>query len=106
MGVGDHEADPGEPPVLQRAQEAGPEGLVLAVTDVEAEDLTGALGADPGGHDDRPGDDLAEGVVPDGHVGGVQVHVGEGDVAEGPVAEGLDPLVVSMAMRKSPLVAS
>ena len=93
MGVGDDEADPGKPPVLQGAQEPGPERLVLAVTDVDPEDLPGALRRDPGGHDDRPGHHLAEGVVADVDVGGVQVDVGEGDVAESPVPEGLDPIV-------------
>lgn len=78
MGVGDDEADPGEPPVLQGAQEPGPKRLVLAVSDVDPEDLPGALGADPGGNHDRSGDDLAEGVVPDGHVVGVGPRRGAG----------------------------
>ncbi len=53
----------------------------IAPGEDRAEDLPGAFRGDPGGHDDRPGHDLAEGVVPDGHVGGVQVDGGEGDVS-------------------------
>jgi hypothetical protein len=43
---------------LQRPQERGPERGVLAVADVEAEDLAVPIGGHPGRHDDGLGDDL------------------------------------------------
>jgi len=63
VGVGDDEPHPGQPAVLQGAQEPGPERLVLAVADTDAQHLTGPVGSDARGHDDRPGHHLAEGVV-------------------------------------------
>ena len=93
MGVGDHQAHPAQAPVAQRAQEPGPERLVLAVADVDAEDLPVAVGGDPRRDHDRPRHDLAEGVVADVDVGGVEVHVRERDVAEGAVAERVDAFV-------------
>ena len=39
VGVGDDEAHPAQPAGAQRAQEPGPERLVLAVADVDTEDL-------------------------------------------------------------------
>ena len=42
MLIGDDEAHPAEPTGLERAEEAAPEHFVLAVADVEAEDLTGS----------------------------------------------------------------
>jgi len=47
---------PGQAAGLQRAQERGPEGAVLAVTDVQAQQLPAAVGAHPGGDHHRPGD--------------------------------------------------
>ena len=40
---------------------------------------------------------MAQGVIANVEVGGVEVHVGERDVAEGPVAERVDPLVEASA---------
>ena len=84
---------PPSPRARSAAQEAGPERLVLAVADVDAEDLALPAGGDPGGDDHGAGHDLAEGVVADVDVGGIQVHVREPDVAEGAVAERGDALV-------------
>ena len=53
VGVGDHQAHPSQASLAQRAQELGPEALVLAVADRDAEDLTVTVGGDTGGHDDR-----------------------------------------------------
>jgi hypothetical protein len=68
---------PGQPAGLERAQERGPERLVLAVADVDTQDLAAALSGDAGGDHDSAGDDLAEGVVADVDVGGVEVDVGK-----------------------------
>ena len=95
VGVGDHEADPGKPPVPQRAQEPAPERLVLA--DVDPEDFTGALDADPGGRNDHPGDHLAERVVADIDVGRVEIDLREVHVTEGAIPEGSHPVVEGRA---------
>ena len=85
------------PACSQAAQEAGPERLVLAVAEVDAEDLPVTTGGDAGGHDDGPGHDLPQGVVADMHVGGVEVHVREADVTECAATERPDVLVESGA---------
>jgi hypothetical protein len=59
VGIGDHELDAGQPAGLERTQERGPEGAVLAVADLTAEDLAAAVGGDPGGDHHRPGHDPA-----------------------------------------------
>ena len=56
--VADDEPDAVQAALLQGGQEAAPERLVLAVADVESEDLAGAVGGDPGGDDDGHRDDL------------------------------------------------
>ena len=91
VGVGDHQAHTGQPAAAQRAQELGPERLLLRVADGDTEDLPVAAGGDPGGDHDRAGHDLMEVGVAGFDVGGVQVHVGELDVAECAVAERVDP---------------
>ena len=55
--VGDDQAHTAQVAVLQRPQEASPEHLVLAVTDVDTEHFALAGGGDPG-RDDRFRDDL------------------------------------------------
>jgi len=98
--VGDDQLHPGQSALLQRGEEAAPECLVLpdfwAVPDVEAEDLTGAGGGDPGRHDHRHRDHLG-GVVAHVQVGRVEVDVGKLDVLQGPVAERRHDLVQSGA---------
>jgi len=93
VGVGDHEADTAQPPGAQRPQESGPERLVFAVADVHAEHFAFTGRGDRGGDHDGAGHDLAQGVVADMDVGGIQVHVRERDVAECAVAERSDPFV-------------
>jgi hypothetical protein len=75
VGVGDDQLHPAQPACLQAAQELGPEGAVLAVPDGEAEDLTAAITAHPGGHDHGLGDDAA--VDSCFAVGGVHEHIGK-----------------------------
>ena len=76
MLVGDHQAHPGQAALLQPGQEAPPEHLVLAVADVQAEDLPATVGGDAGGDHDGLGHH--HGVL-GAHVqvGRVQVHVRE-----------------------------
>ena len=50
--VGDHQLDPVQAALLQRAQEAAPEHLVFGVADVDAQDFPAAVGGDPGGDHD------------------------------------------------------
>jgi hypothetical protein len=50
--IGDHQLHTAETACFQRAQEATPERLLVAVADVAAEDLPVAVGRDPRGHDD------------------------------------------------------
>src|SRR5690606_444386 len=89
--VGDDEADPVQTAFAQVTQEGGPEGLVLAVADHEAEDFAAAVLGDAGGDDDGAGGDL---VVDAGlEVGGVEVDVGEAGVVQGSVAEGGEAFV-------------
>ena len=47
MGVGDDQLHPGQPAGPERAQEGGPEGAVLAVTNVQTEDFPAAVDGDP-----------------------------------------------------------
>jgi hypothetical protein len=86
VGVGDDQLHPGQPTGLQAAQERRPEGAVLAVADGEAQDLTAAIAAHPGGHDHGLGDDPA--VHPGFAVGGVDKDVGEALAGQGPIPEG------------------
>jgi len=81
--------------VFEAEHEGPPERLVLAVPDVESEDLPGAVGGDPGGHHDGHGDDLAAfaGLVAHVQVGRVEVDVGERDVVQRPGPERPDDLV-------------
>ena len=68
MLVGDDQPDPAQAALLQAGQERPPEHLVLAVTDVQAEDLAAAVGGDTGGDHDGLGGHLTAG-------GGVGTHV-------------------------------
>ena len=97
MSVGDHEPDPAESAVFQRAQEPGPERFVFAVTDIAAQHFAATGSGDPCRDDNRSGHDLAQRVVADVHVGGVEIQVGERHVAEGPVPERVDAFVEARA---------
>ena len=59
--VGDDQPDPGQAALLQPGQERPPEHLVLAVADVQAEDLAAPVGGDAGGDHDGLGGDLPSG---------------------------------------------
>jgi hypothetical protein len=82
-----HQPHSAESALAQRAQEAAPEHFVFAVADIDAEDLTGAVCGDPGGHDDGHRAHL-RGRVPHVQIGGIEIHVGELDVIEPTSAEG------------------
>ena len=97
VGVGDHQAHPAEAPVLEAAEERGPEHLVFAVTDVDAEHLAVAVDRHRGGDDHRPRHDPV--LVTSLDVGGVEVHVRHGDVIEAPGPERGDLLSIPAQIR-------
>ena len=79
------ELHPAQAADLQRAEEAGPEALVLAVTDVDAEHFPAPVGGHPDGDDQGLGQD----PVPDPGlaVGGVEGHIREVLRGQGSVAK-------------------
>ena len=79
MLIADDQLHPAQATLLETEQEAAPERLVLAVADVEAEDLPGAVDGDPGGDHDGHRDDLAvlAGLVVDMEIGRVEVDIGK-----------------------------
>jgi hypothetical protein len=83
--VGDHQLGAGEATSAQPAQERDPERAVFGVADLDAEDFTVAAASYAGGHYHRPGHDPPAGSGLD--IGGVQEHVWELDMVEGPVPE-------------------
>jgi hypothetical protein len=88
VGLRDDQLDSGPAAGLQGAQERRPEGAVLAIADVQAEDFPAAVGGDPGGDDDRAADDPP--IHPGLEVGGVQEQVREGCMGQRPGSEGRD----------------
>jgi len=91
VGVGDDELHAGEPARGEGAEEAEPEGAILAGPAVAAEDLALPLAVDRRGDNDGDVDDaaalahaLGERIEPDVRVGAVR---------ERPLAEGLHLLV-------------
>ena len=97
--VGVDQLHPGQAASLEAEQEAAPKCFVLAVTDVEPEDLPRTVSGDPGGYHDGHRDDLAAlaGLVAHMQVGRVEVHVGEPDVVQRSGPEGTDRLVELLA---------
>jgi hypothetical protein len=75
VGIGDHQADSAETTGVQRAQELGPERLVLGVSDVESQHFTAPVGRDARSHDDRLGHDPV--VDPGLAIGRIKEHVRE-----------------------------
>ena len=94
-GVRDHETDTVQAAVDQAAEELGPEGLVLAIADVDAEDLAVPVGAAARGDHHRTRHDLA--VVADVDVGRVEPHVHERLVIQPAVAQHGDVVVDRLA---------
>ena len=84
-GVGDDELDAVDTAGLQRAEEARPKGLGLAVTDVETKDLAAPVGGNTDRDDHGLGDDAV--VDPRLAIRGVEEHVGVPGLAEVPVTE-------------------
>jgi len=72
--VGDDQVHPGKPSGPQGAEEGHPTAARFAVADIDAERLRGAVGADAGGDDNRPGHHPAS--DPGLDVGGVREDVG------------------------------
>ncbi len=88
MGVGDDQLHPVQAAGLQAAQERGPERAVLAVTDVEPEDLPPPVGGHAGGDHHGLGHDSS--IDPGLAVGGVEEHIRERGVGQRPVPERAD----------------
>ena len=87
--VRDDQADPGEPPGPQRAQERRPEGPVLGVARRRRPSTSRLPSIDhPGRHHHGPAHHLV--ADPALQVGGVEEDVGELDVAKRPGPEGLE----------------
>jgi hypothetical protein len=83
--VGDHESNAVKVPVDQRAEELGPERLVLGVTNINTQHLTVPVSTKSGGDHNSFGDDLA--ALADMDVGGVQPEVDERLMAQITVPE-------------------
>ena len=91
MLVGDDEPDSGQATALQVGEELAPEHLVLAVADIQPEDLPPAVGGHTGGHHDRfAGDQPAAANM---EVGGIQEHVRVADLVEAAGPEPADLLI-------------
>lgn len=87
--------DAAEASGAQGPQEAAPEHLVFGVTDVEAQDLSVPIGADPRRDDHGLGGHVV--VVADMQIGGVQEDVGELLVVKPPRPKRPDHLVETRA---------
>ena len=80
---------------LYRAEEFRPEGFVLGVTNIEAENFTASVRRNPNGHDDRMGEDSM--VDPGFAIGGIKEDVWVVERGEVPIAEDGDLLVQTSA---------
>ena len=74
-------------------EELRPEGLALAVADLEPEQLTAPVLIHPHGDDDSAGADLLSLSQPPLEVGGIEVDVGVAAALKWPIKEGLHLLV-------------
>jgi len=84
VGVADDQLKAAQATVLELAQQLGPEGFGLAVSDLAAQDFPSAVGTHPSGdHDGLRHDPL---VKPDLAVGRIEEHIRERDVVKGPGA--------------------
>jgi hypothetical protein len=85
--MGDHELHASQPAGSEVLQERGPEGAVLAVTDVDPEHFSVPGRGHAGGDHHGPRDDAAADAALE--VGGVEEHIDEPGVVQRPVAERL-----------------
>ena len=89
MRVADHELDPSEAALLERANELAPEALGFAVAHLDAEQLAATIGIDAHGHHHSPGADLHRLAETPVEIGGIEVQVGVAGGLKGAVQEGL-----------------
>lgn len=87
MGIGDHRTGASQSAGVQRAQARCTERFVLAVANVDSEHFSANVCADAGGDDNRAGHELAQTIVAEVNVSGVDIHARELDMAQGPVPE-------------------
>lgn len=85
VSVGDDQHHPVQAPLSEAPEEGGPEHFVLAVAHVKVQYFPVAVCCHPSCDHNRPGDDSV--VFAAVEVGGVDEHVRELDVIEGPVPE-------------------
>jgi len=86
--VADHELDAREPSGPEALEETGPERPVLGVADGDSQHLAVPVGGDAGGDHHRSRHDTPVDASLD--AGGVGEHVGELDVVQRPVPEGVE----------------
>ena len=91
MLVGDDQPHPAQTALFQGAQESAPKHLVFGVADIDAEYLAAAGRRDPGRHDDGHRGDLARPA--DVQVSGIEEHIRETGVVQGPRSECFDLLI-------------
>src|SRR5215813_10730074 len=94
MTIGDDQLDAAQATAGELAQEAGPEGLGLGVTDIEAQNLAPAIAIDADRHDHGDWHDAT--FLANLHVGGVDPKIGP-VALDRSVEEGFDPLVDLLA---------
>jgi hypothetical protein len=99
---GDHQLDAIQAPLFEVGNELRPEGLVLAVAHLDAEQLPMAVGIDAHGDDDSPGADLQGLAQPALEVGGIELDVGIGAAVQRAAQEGLHLLVDVLTDAGSP----
>ena len=91
VGIAGDQLHPGQATGLQRAQERGPKRPVLRIADLEPEQFTAPVSSHTSGDHHRLGDHPA--VDPGLAVGGVEEHIGVGDLGQRPVPERADLLI-------------
>ncbi len=93
VGVRDHQPDATQAPFLEMGDELRPEGLGLAVADLEAQQLPATILVHPHGDDDSAGAELLSLAQPPLEVGGIEIDVGVAAALQGPAQKRLHLLV-------------
>ena len=91
MGVTDHQLDPSEAALFERTNEDLPAALAFAVSHLQAEQFTAAVGIDAHRDHGSPGADLQGPAQPPLEADGIEVDVGVAAALQGPIQEGRHP---------------
>ena len=97
MGVTHNQPHASEAALFDAGEELPPEGLAFAVTHLEPQQLSAAVGIDAHRHDDSAGADLQRLAQPAVEIGGIEVEVRVTAAIEGPLQEGLDLGIKALA---------